>query len=121
MNTALETLAQRAVMCPRWRWLPGMAYWWQGGRDRVADTEPGDLRRDGSLLPDLTDGATRGCLLALVREAHAPGEVWLERRHANGPIPGWVVWRDSEPHHRQALADEDTEAEALVAALEAAP
>lgn len=119
MTPELIALARRAVACKDWRWLPGMAYWWQGARDRVADTEPGDLRRDGSLLPDLTDGATRGCLLALVREAHAPGEVWLERRGAEGPW-GWIAWRDT-PDQRRGVGHAPTEIEALVKALEAAP
>jgi len=59
-------------------------------------------------LPDLTDPATLGCLLALVREAWddrylcaslSPRKLWM--------VDGWSL--------------HDTEAEALVAALEAAP
>jgi hypothetical protein len=72
-------------------------------------------------LPDLTDPATVGCLLALVREAWGdPGaSVWHDRRAsvwswmADGCIHG--VWRPSDADGY------DNEAEALVAALEAAP
>jgi hypothetical protein len=74
--------------------------------------------------PDITDPATLGCLLALVREAF-PG------CHAepNG-APEWDGYDEAErdnwwavftcgPH--RLMANGATEAEALVAALEAAP
>jgi len=72
-------------------------------------------------LPDLSDPATVGALLALVREAWGdPGaSVWHDRRvsvwswMADGCIHG--VWRPSDADGYE------TEAEALVAALEAAP
>jgi hypothetical protein len=66
-------------------------------------------------LPDLSDPATLGCLLALVREAW--GDPLMQAMNAGG---GWVgfrpapIWTDKEGCY-------DTEAEALVAALEAAP
>lgn len=66
-------------------------------------------------MPDLTDPATLGCLLALVREAHAvlflQVSVKISREH------GYQF--DCHPHHRGQWVD--SEAEALVAALEAAP
>lgn len=67
----------------------------------------------GSDVPIFTDPATLGCLLALVREVYGdPSLVSGYRPHGGwqcvGPITGW----------RKAG---DTEAETLVAALEAAP
>jgi hypothetical protein len=66
-------------------------------------------------IPDLTDPATLGCLLALVREAHAVPflhvSVKISREH------GYQF--DCHPHHRGQWVD--SEAEALVAALEDAP
>jgi len=68
----------------------------------------GHPRHNLDALPDLTDPATLGCLLALVREAWgdrylcaslSPRKLWM--------VDGWSL--------------HDTEAEALVAALEAAP
>jgi hypothetical protein len=59
-------------------------------------------------LPDLTDPATVGCLLALVREAL--GIPYL----CTSVSPEGRWWVDGYSLH-------DTEAEALVAALEAAP
>ena len=112
-----DGLARRAVACAGWRWLPGMV---DEYGDRATIVEP-----DGSILPDLTDPATLGCLLALVREAwgddglacvtaaytHASGyEFRVLGGHHHGSTFQWM----SERRHA-------TEAEALVAALEAAP
>jgi len=66
-------------------------------------------------VPDLRDPATLGGVLALVREAHAVPflqvSVKISREH------GYQF--DCNPHHRGQWVD--SEAEALVAALEAAP
>lgn len=100
-----ETLARRAVACRDWSWQPGMlaqtatsdvpdlryldgGCWWDIGMEEVMLSEPDDP------LPDLTDPATLGCLLALVREAYSEQELMI-----------WCY----------------TKAEALVAALESAP
>ena len=64
-------------------------------------------------VPDLRDPATLGCVLAMVREAHG--------RHCYTQACGgyWTVQREDTEH---AWGDHcDTEAAALVAALEAAP
>ncbi|NBW13110.1 MAG: hypothetical protein EBR82_34325, partial [Caulobacteraceae bacterium] len=75
------------------------------------------------IFPDLSDPATIGCLLALVREAWPAGEA-TTNVHANysperGHYRQWSCYYCTGGDWRQALAD--TEAEALVAALEAAP
>jgi hypothetical protein len=109
-NNYIE-LGKRAVICKGWRWMPGMRT--INGRrlavvfgtsrtaavlcdlrdDANSDTE--DLQGE---LPDLTDPATLGCLLALVREATtAYASLTFE--------PGYL----------------HTEVENLVAALEASP
>jgi hypothetical protein len=89
-----EDLARRAVACRHWRWAPGMlsrcstdtrraVYRWLVGLDTrhyglvciVQDKHGRPCRNVATLqpgpddLPDLTDQATLGCLLALVREA----------------------------------------------------
>jgi hypothetical protein len=78
----------------------------------VADTEAwgGPVGAPPGWLPDLSDSATLGCLLALVREAHGD-VVWL---HYDCGV--WVVCGLPEDP-----GGSETEAEALVAALEAAP
>ena len=120
-------LARRAVACPGWRWMPGMrdTDGWRILRGEEASggaslaSADGELMHDRSLslrvLPDLTDAATLGCLLALVREA------WGDAA-ASAHLVGfthaleWAVMSDESE-----LATGPTEAAALVAALEAAP
>ena len=121
MNEEMQVLARRAVACKRWRWMDGMRT--QGG-DRAqgridlgledsyswdVDTSGYRLFDGATELPDLTDPATLGCLLALVREA------WDDRGVYNVLRPSgiWMVFASDG----NILAGSDTEAGALVAAL----
>ena len=122
-----DDLARRAVACRHWRWLPGMravgrrrmpAAWF-----RVEEyTQMVGEWRDA--VPDLSDPATVGALLALVREvAQEPGLhvrcllPYAPDMSGKTPPP-WALYSGRGAR----LTDRyDTEAEALVAALEAAP
>jgi len=134
-----EELARRAVACPGWRWLPGMRCLdgsrmlragrdlsgpWQAWSDEHCDAcacklRPEETRDD---LPDLSDPATVGCLLALVREAWdwpnafaCHDEIgWYVPNGQTGCSVEWQIEASDGERH-------DTEAAALVAALEAAP
>jgi hypothetical protein len=118
-------LARRAVACPRWRWMPGMVTTYGQRIARVDDdgytvayTRGGHLQTvEPDALPDLTDPATLGCLLALVREA------WREPTLSVAWAGfGWyVVQLIRRSVDALRWIDTATEAEALVAALEAAP
>ena len=113
-------LARRAVACKHWRWMPGMFVRYGDGTAwyRLTDGDGYGMPfrhvppnpRDA--WPDLSDPATLGCLLALVREA--PGD---PAAHCEQLFTGdWAVF----DHTGGLVAKGLTEAEALVAALEAA-
>lgn len=122
----MEELARRAVACKGWRWMPGMLVHNADGPVRIdgGDSDPfiyGRCQWSGERFqlsvrsgpcPDLTDPATVGCLLALVREAYRL-RLWLASSR-DGDM--WYVDAASG-----ALAHGKTEGEALVTALEAAP
>jgi hypothetical protein len=69
-------------------------------------------------MPDLTDPATVGALLALVREAWGDPCICtaVDNTGAGWWVDGWTAARPQVPSDLHP-----TEAEALVAALEAAP
>ena len=122
MTPDLEALGRRAVACCRWRWMGGMLWRYSDGRpgSRIDDSESDD---DGTLdhavhaVPDLSDPATMGCLLALVREA------WRDPI-AVAVVPAYMF--PAAPRFWLACfgatdLSASTEAEALVLALESAP
>ena len=139
MTDDLIEISKRAVACRGWQWMPGMlaALDGIGGdyRARVCRADNGLFWSDAtplpyalaSYVPDLTDPATVGCLLALVREAYRDeSKLWdgHVEVHLDHRILFFVV---SFRHDASGALVEDTlatggtEAEALVAALESAP
>ena len=133
----LEALGRRAVACAGWRWkegmlavpAPGSSYegWcrilrvsqedgpvetWTDEDGTILDSEKdGDFATFADIIPWLGDPATLGCLLALVREKHGActGILWVP------DVAKWVVFSENGT----PIATGDTEAAALVAALEA--
>ena len=130
MTDDLLDLARRAVASPHWRWMPGMLAVCEDFAARVIGVDgeydppqieyartwrDGDASHPRGFLPDFDDHATRGCLLALVREkipalAVFPPSVLDENAE-------WSM----EDRDGAFLCDKSSEAAALVAALEAAP
>lgn len=131
-------LARRAVVCKGWRWMPGMRATLSSGLVvRLADHDEGslwwatitggatcivDMRHPSyTVAPDLSDPATVGCLLALVREA------WVDECAGHTYDEFWNGWffksrvRDGDGGNVRILGQFRSEAEALVVALEAAP
>lgn len=129
----LGDLGRRAVACKHWQWMPGM--WilftatngkpgytriihasedWDGFDVVDESFSKEDVMKHG-VIPDFSDPATLGCLLALVREAWGQDDMGAFRYKSR-----WCVEHTSEDAQCAAFYG-DTEAEALVAALEAAP
>ena len=116
--------ARRAVACKGWRWMSGMATD-EGHRVVLVDTDVVWMVYEGEgkckpgcvedFLPDLTDPATVGCLLALVREAWIAPTVYARPTKTT-----WIVMRGSGKGFGK-VSGAGSEAEALVLALEGAP
>ena len=165
MTTELEALGRRAVACPRWRWMAGMAVMRKDDdtlfdkdsgmsfaiseirvtaaafevcepKDRFVDVSTllnDKTRSVGSmftkhLVPDLTDAATLGCLLTLVREAWNDPTLGLSAARGGRSGRPARVWafKGRRPRRRGwdksiASAFFGSEIGALVSALEAAP
>jgi len=122
--TTDPTLSRRAVACPGWRWLAGMR---TACGLRVYSVKPpfplgireGDQRArpectalPHDAVPDLDDDLTVGGLEALVRER------WGERTHITSMFSSFIVWAVVDGQWLE-IAEADTRAAALVAALEA--
>ncbi len=127
MTEAQTALARRAIACTGWRWSPGMlavdlqtrseARVMPGTMNLIVRYLEGD-RYVGGSVPALTDPATLGCLLALVREVWGmPTGITVTYSSDEGL---WgVSW--SGATHGGCCGRGETEGEALVTALESAP
>lgn len=137
METSLNEISERLIACKGFRWMPGMRTLgdWRiinidaDGVEVVTDLgevvlfHSGDLPHIASSLPDLTDPATLGCLLYLVREAWGdPGfyAAQSSMKIKDTDIFGWDTFGYLHGRSCKGMLYR-SEAEALVAALEAAP
>ena len=130
-----QDLARRAVACRHWRWLPGMLarYYGDGAAwHRLTDGDGYGLPfkhrppnpRDA--WPDLSDPATVGCLLALVREAaepeRVPGDWPMVCTYQNAAkkwgVGTWLNESGKATFAALVLPTYPNEAAALIAALE---
>ena len=126
MTAERKKLAKRFVKCERWRWMPGMKALYTGDqchRVTMADAYgvPAIIRPPHArwAWPDLTDPATLGCILALVRRAYDQSDVYVTPyRKPFGPEQ-WICWR-LKNDTSSAVGRGSSEAEALLLALEAA-
>ena len=121
----MQDLAMRAVACEHWRWMPGMLALDANGEEAFRFGIPSTPDKvPGPIVPDLTDPATIGCLLYIVRDAWGDDGAtsYCVRLYdpTDGDYRGWAVRAfDHGGISRQTHGE--SEAHALVAALEAAP
>jgi hypothetical protein len=118
----LQSLGQRVVRCRYWRWLPGMLTL-TGHRVSNEDAETDEPTLFDDDLPDLSDPATVGCLLARVRFALPDPTVFVYSYAADMSVPdSKVLWGLNGMFlaPEQRLLDQPSEVEALVVALELA-
>lgn len=127
---SLEELGRRAVACEHWRWMPGMLL--LPHVDGCKCCEDRNIPRRAARIPavfttdidvpDLSDPATLGCLLHLVREAWGDADLSADRvSRAHDKLPDiWQVYVFHESGTKDVLSGR-SEIEALVAALKAAP
>jgi len=137
MTPEQKDLARRFVACEHWRWMPGMLDAETGLRVVKAGTDKDPRVGLGNLdnfilyypdmlkghYPDLTDPATIGCILSLVRicwNDEGCASVVASYSHETG-----YMWRVVGGHHHgsgfMAMSQKhyQSEAEALLSALEA--
>ena len=140
MDAALMELGKRAVACEGWRLMPGMLSHedpqgrvWRVVRPLIPQQavvihqERGRRLRQrpppqSEFVPDLSDSATLGCLLVLVRIA------WEDAGVSTGfysrDMGQWSVYDHNGDHLMQPLEGDaplfSSEVEALVVALEGA-
>ena len=124
----IEQLARRVIACKRWGWMPGMlsknglrivrrdfdgyVVGYYENMSYIAECVPGTL-------PDLTDPATLGCLLALVREAWGPEATVSVNISGFWAVGGARIQTGKSAGHTINLGIwKLTEVEAIVAALE---
>lgn len=114
----IEELGRRAVACKHWRWMPGMLM--RAGTSSLRIQSAGDERADLSGTPDLSDPATLGCLLHLVREAWQDPDLTADRVRMLGEDDIWQVYVFRDSGAKDVLSGH-SEVAALIAALGAAP
>ena len=138
MNDEMIALSRRAVACKGWQRMPGMLAVPTDGLVSVPLrlTDDHDWPHDlGLRLPDLSDPATLGCLLALVRAAWRCPTVYVRQSTTRRVSDGALAWEvcdlylDAQACRALGVPREGSvgswghgsEAEALGAALEGAP
>lgn len=104
-------LGKRIVACRGWRWAAGMIR-----RDgyRVCWRKPPPAFREDDAVPDLSDDATLGCIVGVLREVAGDPHLYL---CAGGGDPQTGVWHVRWGNNCSRRGR--TEAEALVRAWEA--
>jgi hypothetical protein len=110
-----QALGNRVLACSCFRWREGMRRYYtaDGFYERCSGTD--NLRISGQ-IPDCTDAATVGCLLALLREVTNMPHLIVAPSHIS-PEGTAVMW---QVHNGKQVVFGQTEVEAIIATLELA-
>jgi hypothetical protein len=130
MTDELKDLGRRAIACRGWKWLDGMLdgniheQRYSADNQGFLELNDFDWSHKGAYpnsLPDFSDPATVGCLLALVRESMKDPSIYARLFLREGR---WCTCSDAYMGTSLLVNGKylwgDTEAEALVVALEVA-
>jgi hypothetical protein len=121
-------LARRLAQHPRFRWMPGMRVWRPNGNGwHVTYVTPVELWSgdsydpiNGSHVPDLSDPATQGWLLSMLRDAINDGlttmEIWMEPTDGKKSVIVTIKPLGETPHGPWASTLGEALARALLAA-----
>ena len=112
----MSDLAKRAVACKGWRWLPGMRVGTNIEGSVILPDGFEKLKHAAILahcVPILTDPATTGCLMQMLRDKYPTAEIEISWLPANDTTTIRI-----DDGHQWLAGKGATLAKALVAALE---
>lgn len=116
-----NVLSKRAIACLKWKWLPGMSVICppkhEGSTGFFVRVDSDEWIASPTDLPNFYDGCTLGGMLTLVRRAWNDSIAHVSPVNTEGT--NWCVTVKVATGHRWFYGD--TEAEALISALEGAP
>jgi len=107
-----DEIGRAFVACEQWRWMAGMV-------------GPGYVRLEAltNRIPDVTDPATRGCILALVRELWQAPNAYTCTEYGHWHVSSGedCAWELQAELSSDGFSRYPTEIEALLAAVQGAP
>lgn len=122
MSAELDEKWRELVAAGKAKWMPGMLWWHSERAFERYELADGQRPIEHGAAPDWSDPATLGALLGQVREAWGDPVLSVTACYVKDRVMKWGMDHPCLDSLPDALWDHfPTEAEALLAALEAAP